>query len=42
MLSGSSARGRFVSRLVEEVALAAREWRDPRPFDTVYFGGGSP
>jgi len=42
MLSGSSARGRFVSRLVEEVALAAREWRDPRPFDTVYFGGGTP
>ena len=25
-----------------EVALAAREWRDPRPFDTVYFGGGTP
>jgi putative oxygen-independent coproporphyrinogen III oxidase len=42
MRSLSPARPRFVSRLVEEVALAAREWRDPRPFDTVYFGGGTP
>jgi oxygen-independent coproporphyrinogen-3 oxidase len=42
MHSASPARPRFVSRLVEEVALAAREWRDPRPFDTVYFGGGTP
>ncbi len=42
MRSLSPARQRFVSRLVEEVALAAREWRDPRPFDTVYFGGGTP
>ena len=24
------------------MALAAREWRDPLPFDTVYFGGGTP
>jgi oxygen-independent coproporphyrinogen III oxidase len=24
------------------VALAAPSWRDPRPFDTVYFGGGTP
>jgi oxygen-independent coproporphyrinogen-3 oxidase len=29
-------------RLVEEVSLAAPAWRDPRPFDTVYFGGGTP
>jgi len=38
----SPARQRFASRLVEEVALAAPTWRDPRPFDTVYFGGGTP
>ncbi|HXY38360.1 MAG TPA: coproporphyrinogen-III oxidase family protein, partial [Vicinamibacteria bacterium] len=25
-----------------EVPLAARAWTDPRPFDTVYFGGGTP
>jgi oxygen-independent coproporphyrinogen-3 oxidase len=24
------------------VPLAARAWSDPRPFDTVYFGGGTP
>jgi oxygen-independent coproporphyrinogen III oxidase len=36
------ARKRFVERLVAEVALAAPEWSDPRPFDTVYFGGGTP
>jgi len=42
MRSASPARERFVSRLVEEVALAAPEWRDPCPFDTVYFGGGTP
>jgi oxygen-independent coproporphyrinogen-3 oxidase len=40
--SSSSARERFASRLVEEVKLAAAAWRDPRPFDTVYFGGGTP
>jgi oxygen-independent coproporphyrinogen-3 oxidase len=27
---------------VAEVPLAARAWEDPRPFDTVYFGGGTP
>jgi oxygen-independent coproporphyrinogen-3 oxidase len=42
MHAASPARGRFVDRLVEEVALAAPEWRDPAPFDTVYFGGGTP
>jgi oxygen-independent coproporphyrinogen-3 oxidase len=42
MRSASPARARFASRLVEEVALAARDWRDPAPFDTVYFGGGTP
>ncbi len=35
-------RKRFVQHLATEVALAACEWRDPRPFDTVYFGGGTP
>jgi oxygen-independent coproporphyrinogen-3 oxidase len=42
MRSAAPARGRFVDRLVAEVALAAPEWRDPEPFDTVYFGGGTP
>ena len=37
-----SARRRFVDHLVAEVALAAPEWPDRRPFDTVYFGGGTP
>ncbi len=40
--AGVPARRRFVEHLVAEVALAAREWRHPRPFDTVYFGGGTP
>ena len=42
MRSASPARRRFASRLRAEVALAAPAWRDPRPFDTVYFGGGTP
>jgi putative oxygen-independent coproporphyrinogen III oxidase len=40
--AGVPARARFVEHLVAEVPLAAREWNDPRPFDTVYFGGGTP
>ena len=40
--AGVPARKRFVEHLVAEVPLAAREWSDPRPFDTVYFGGGTP
>ena len=42
MRSSSPALERFASRLVQDVALAAPAWRDPRPFDTVYFGGGTP
>jgi oxygen-independent coproporphyrinogen-3 oxidase len=42
MHAASPARARFASALVEEVSLAAPAWRDPRPFDTVYFGGGTP
>jgi oxygen-independent coproporphyrinogen-3 oxidase len=42
MHSRSPARQRFTSRLVAEVALMAPAWRDPRPFDTVYLGGGTP
>ena len=42
MHSASPARPRFASRLIDEVALAAPSWGDPRPFDTVYFGGGTP
>src|SRR5438874_9303247 len=38
----SPARHRFASRLVAEVSLAGPAWCDPRPFDTVYFGGGTP
>ena len=40
--AGVPARKRFVEHLVAEVALAAPEWKDPTPFDTVYFGGGTP
>ena len=40
--AGVPARQRFVEHLVAEAALAARGWSDPRPFDTVYFGGGTP
>jgi oxygen-independent coproporphyrinogen-3 oxidase len=40
--AGAAARRRFVEYLVAEVPLAARSWVDPRPFDTVYFGGGTP
>src|SRR5688572_18157772 len=40
--SASPARERFASRLAAEVGLAAPAWSDPRPFDTVYFGGGTP
>jgi oxygen-independent coproporphyrinogen-3 oxidase len=42
MRAASPARQRFVSRLEAEVVLAASDWSDPRPFDTVYFGGGTP
>ena len=40
--AASPARQRFASRLVTELTLAAPTWRDARPFDTVYFGGGTP
>jgi oxygen-independent coproporphyrinogen-3 oxidase len=40
--AGVPARKRFVEHLMAEVPLAAREWREPGPFDTVYFGGGTP
>jgi oxygen-independent coproporphyrinogen-3 oxidase len=40
--AGLPARRRFVEHLVAEVALAAGAWPDPRPFDTVYLGGGTP
>jgi oxygen-independent coproporphyrinogen-3 oxidase len=40
--AGVPARKRFVEHLAAEVPLAARAWSDPRPFDTVYFGGGTP
>ena len=38
----AAARSRFVERLSAEVALAARDLRHAFPFDTVYFGGGTP
>jgi oxygen-independent coproporphyrinogen-3 oxidase len=37
-----AARKRFVHHLVAELPLAASLWQDERPFDTVYFGGGTP
>jgi oxygen-independent coproporphyrinogen-3 oxidase len=40
--AGETARRRFVEHLVAEVPLAAAVWDEPRPFDTVYFGGGTP
>ncbi|HYN05489.1 MAG TPA: radical SAM protein, partial [Vicinamibacteria bacterium] len=40
--AGVSARKRFVEHLVAEVPLATREWVEAQPFDTVYFGGGTP
>ena len=40
--AGLPARQRFALRLLDEAALAAPAWLDPRPFDTVYFGGGTP
>ena len=40
--AASPARPRFALRLEAEVSLAGRDWPDPRPFDTVYFGGGTP
>ena len=40
--AGLPARQRFVERLLDEAGLAAPAWLDPRPFDTVYFGGGTP
>jgi oxygen-independent coproporphyrinogen-3 oxidase len=40
--SASPARKAFADRLATEVELAAPTWRDPRCFDTVYFGGGTP
>lgn len=42
MEAASPVRRRFTSRLIAEVALAAPGWQDPHPFDTVYFGGGTP
>ena len=40
--AGRPARKRFVEHLVAEAPLAARAWVEARPFDTVYFGGGTP
>ena len=40
--AGRSARKRFVEHLIAEAPLAARAWVEARPFDTVYFGGGTP
>jgi oxygen-independent coproporphyrinogen-3 oxidase len=42
MHAASPARRLFAARLGAEAELAAATWRDPRPFDTVYFGGGTP
>ncbi len=39
---GEGKRKRFVEHLLAEVPLAATAWPQQRPFDTVYFGGGTP
>lgn len=39
---GAALRARFTERLATELPLAARAWPERRPFDTVYFGGGTP
>jgi oxygen-independent coproporphyrinogen III oxidase len=39
---GLPARRRFVEHLLLEIAMATPTWHEPRPFDTVYFGGGTP
>jgi oxygen-independent coproporphyrinogen-3 oxidase len=40
--AGIPARKRFVEHLIAETPLATRAWPEARPFDTVYFGGGTP
>lgn len=40
--AGPPARRRFVQHLLDEITLTAPAWPEPRPFDTVYFGGGTP
>ena len=42
MRAAEPKRRRFVEHLLAEVPLVAGAWPDPRPFDTVYFGGGTP
>jgi oxygen-independent coproporphyrinogen-3 oxidase len=42
LVGGEPARRRYVERLLAEIPLAAADWKDPEPFDTVYFGGGTP
>lgn len=39
---GERLRQRFVDALLAEMALAAPAWPHSEPFDTVYFGGGTP
>ncbi len=39
---GEPARRRYLEYLLAEIPLAAADWSDPDPFDTVYFGGGTP
>ncbi|HUF78783.1 MAG TPA: radical SAM family heme chaperone HemW [Thermoanaerobaculia bacterium] len=39
---GSERRAAYVDAAIAEVALAAGWWREARPFDTVYLGGGTP
>lgn len=42
MRAAEPMRKRYIDRLIAEVTLTAGAWPDPRPFDTVYFGGGTP
>lgn len=40
--AGRAARERYLEHLLAEIPRAAARWPDPRPFDTVYLGGGTP
>ncbi len=42
MRAAGPLRKRFVDHLIAEVTLTAGSWPEHRPFDTVYFGGGTP
>ncbi|HYG65514.1 MAG TPA: radical SAM family heme chaperone HemW [Thermoanaerobaculia bacterium] len=42
LMGGRERREGFVRRLIEEIRLWREEWTAAAPFDTIYFGGGTP